>query len=108
MKSANQPVAHVRKDDANAFIPDPADGPRPTNADEDAAEAFAEELGEEFVVGITGNVDISEQEQDRLSEDENGGPFLNVAGSRELADDIDESNPAEATREPFPTAMRGA
>jgi hypothetical protein len=106
---SSQPVVNRgRSDDANAFLPDPfaTTDPHLELADDDAG-AFAEGLGEEFVVGITGNVDISEQEQDRLSDDEAGGSFVNVAASREMADDVDESNPAEATREPFPTAMRG-
>ncbi len=107
--SSRPVVNRGRSDDANAFLPDPFATTDPELAlRDDAAGAFAEELGEEFVVGITGNVDISEQVRDRLSDDETGGPFVNVAASREMADDIDGSNPADATREPFPTAMRGS
>jgi hypothetical protein len=106
--SSRSVVYRGRSDDANAFLPDPFATTDPQlELDDDAAGAFAEELGEEFVVGVTGNIDISEQEQDRLSEDETGGPFVNVSASREMADDIDDSNPVDATREPFPTAMRG-
>lgn len=106
--SSRAVVNRGRTDDGNAFLPDPFATTDPQlELDDDAANAFAEELGEEFVVGATGNVDISEQEQERLSDDEVGGPFVNVAASREMADDIDGSNPLDATREPFPTAMRG-
>ena len=106
--SSRSVVPRGRSDDANAFLPDPYATTDPElELDDDAAGAFAEELGEEFIVGATGNVDISEQEQERLSDDEVGGPFVNVSAAREMADDIDGSNPADATREPFPTPMRG-
>ena len=106
--SSRSVVQRRRSDDANAFFPDPYATTDPElELDDDAAGAFAEELAEEFVVAATGNVDVSEQEQERRSDDEVGGPFVNVSASREMADDVDASNPADATREPFPTAMRG-
>ena len=46
-------------------------------------------------------------EEDRLNEDideEAGGPFVVTSGNEEYADGTDESNPEDATREPFPTA----
>jgi len=34
--------------------------------------------------------------------EERGGPFVQTSGSEEFAYDTDESNPIDATREPFP------
>lgn len=96
-----------RSDDGTAFIPDPYDVSGRTLDDEDVAGDFAEELGQEFVTGATANVDITEQELDRLQESDFGGPFTVTTENEELALDIDPSNPVDATREPFPTAMRG-
>ena len=39
--------------------------------------------------------------------EEVGGPFLEEEGIEEVALGTDPSNPEDATREPFPTAMRG-
>jgi hypothetical protein len=35
--------------------------------------------------------------------EEEGGPFIETSGKKEFAHDIDESNPEDAMREPFPT-----
>ena len=36
--------------------------------------------------------------------EDRGGPFVVTTGGEEFADDVDESNPEGATREPFPRA----
>jgi len=95
-------------DDGHAFLPDPSEDGRSLTDTGDAANDFGEELGEEYLLAATGNIDVGEQEFGRASETENGGPYLEVDASEELADDVDEANPPGATRQPFPTAMRGA
>ncbi|NUP06115.1 MAG: hypothetical protein HOW73_08655 [Polyangiaceae bacterium] len=98
-----------RSDDAHAFVPDPYEtGPAPAEfIEEDEATVFAEELGQEYVAAVTGNVDMGEQELELVTEMELGGPFTVTTMREEVADDEDENNPPGATREPFPTAMRG-
>jgi hypothetical protein len=65
-------------------------------------DSLAEELGEEFVrTATSGESDAA----DLLDEDPVealGGPFVNSTSARELAYDLDASNPEDATREPFP------
>ncbi|HEV8549498.1 MAG TPA: hypothetical protein VGQ57_10730 [Polyangiaceae bacterium] len=68
-----------------------------------ADDGFAAELGEGVVVAMTSG-------EDRLADDLNhdvdedwGGPFVFTTASKEFAHGTDESNIAEATREPFPT-----
>ena len=103
---------HPRPDDGNAFLPDPL-GETGQHADvkdqgeDDASTDFADELGQEFVTAVTGNIDVGEQQLDQISPTETGGPFVISSEDEEMADDIDGTNPLDATREPFPTAMRG-
>lgn len=101
-------VHHLRMDDGHAFLPDPSEDGRSLFDTGDSANDFAEGLGEEFLFAATGNIDIGEQELSGVSVTEIGGPFIEVEASEELADDVDETNPPGATREPFPTAMRGS
>lgn len=68
-----------------------------------AEDDLAAELGEGVVVAATSG-------EDRLAEDLNhdvdedwGGPFVLTTANKEFAHGTDESNIAEATREPFPT-----
>jgi len=97
-----------RKDDAHAFIPDPYDMTANETVPDDSAIAFAEELAEEYVTSLTGNVDVSEQQLDQASSGEYGGPYTLSSANEEIAmDDGDLSNPPDATREPFPSPMRG-
>jgi hypothetical protein len=76
----------------NAFI----DGHR-------SKDSLAEELGEEAVGAMTTGEDESGRLEAQVAE-EDGGPFVETDGSDEFADGIDESNPEDATREPFPTS----
>jgi hypothetical protein len=86
-----------RSDDGEAFIHDPQGGPAHTRDD------LAEDLAESFLGGATSGQD---EIHDELLTEELGGPFIEGRASMEFADDIDEMNPEDAPREPFPTAMR--
>jgi hypothetical protein len=66
------------------------------------ADALAEELGEEAVETMTTGDDESTESRDRFAEEEIGGPFVESPAKNEFADGSDESNPDDATREPFP------
>lgn len=67
-----------------------------------AAEELSEELGESYVESATSGEEASARRQDRVDESERGGPFLVTSESQEFAVGVDESNPENATREPFP------
>jgi hypothetical protein len=90
-----------RPDDGNAFLPDPTAGNRSaTDVD------LAEELAEDFVAGATSNDDAASNDREAVQVEEIGGPFLEEEIAEEMAEGTDASNPKDATREPFPTAMR--
>jgi hypothetical protein len=86
-----------RSDDGEAFIHDPQGGPAHSRDD------LAEDLAENFLGSATSG---QEEIHDELLTEELGGPFLEGRASMEFADDVDASNPDDAAREPFPTAMR--
>ncbi len=65
-------------------------------------DALAEELGESFLRTATGGEEDEEETLDDVVPEEMGGPFVVTTGATEFAHDTDESNPADATREPFP------
>jgi hypothetical protein len=65
-------------------------------------EALGNELGEEFVETVTSGEDEGAEIRDQNVTEELGGPFTVTTGGTEFAGDVDESNPEEATREPFP------
>jgi hypothetical protein len=65
-------------------------------------DALAEELGEGFLRSATGAEDDEEDSFEEVVPEESGGPFIETTGATEFAHDTDESNPADATREPFP------
>jgi hypothetical protein len=71
-----------------------------------ALDALGEELGEAFVENLTGADDAATDHRAEALDDEEGGPFLITAAVREFASGIDASNPLDAKREPFPTAMK--
>lgn len=88
-----------RDDDAIAFVAERMGRPALRSNDD-----LAEELAEQFVLGATSG---EQPAQDRLEADvpeEIGGPFVETTGPMEFADEADETNPADAEREPFPTA----
>ena len=89
-----------RRDDANAFIPDPREGPARSKDD------LAETLAEEFIVAATSAEEPGEDVRDEVVPEELGGPFLEVSAAEEFDRGTDASNPPGAAREPFPRAVR--
>jgi len=65
-------------------------------------DGFAEEMGEEFVGEATSGEDEKEDVENRVEEEERGGPFVVTTGRQEFAEGTDESNPEDAEVEPFP------
>lgn len=63
---------------------------------------LAEELGEAFLESATSGEESEPERRERVLTEEDGGPFVRTSASREFAYGFDESNIAEATREPFP------
>lgn|SRR5689334_16016588 len=63
---------------------------------------LAEELGEVAVVAMTGGETRMVEDLNGDVEEDWGGPFVVTSASREFAGGTDDSNIAEATREPFP------
>lgn len=74
--------------DAVAFLDAPLSG-----------EPVAELLGESFISAATGGEESTHEE---VVDEETGGPFVLTGSRAEFADDLDPSNPEDATREPFP------
>jgi hypothetical protein len=69
----------------------------------EAEDDLAEELGEGAVFAMTTGEDAVGNDFNHDVEEDWGGPFIETGGSKEFAFDLDESNIAGATREPFPT-----
>jgi hypothetical protein len=67
-----------------------------------AHDDLAEELGESAVTSMTSGEDQLVAERDAETPEERGGPFVKTTAGTEFAEGTDESNIAEATREPFP------
>lgn len=65
-------------------------------------DALAEELGEVFLESATSGEAHEPERHERVLIEEVGGPFVRTRASQEFAYDFDESNIAEATREPLP------
>lgn len=65
-------------------------------------EPLAEELGEAFLESATSGEESEPERHERVLIEEEGGPFVRTRASQEFAYDFDESNIAEATREPLP------
>lgn len=63
---------------------------------------LAEELGEAFLESATSGEESEPERHERILVEEEGGPFVRTRASQEFAYDFDESNIAEATREPLP------
>lgn len=82
---------------------------RPRDQDEQAfltgfraREPLAEELGEAFLESATSGEESEPERRERVLIEEEGGPFVSTRARQEFAYDFDESNIAEATREPLP------
>ena len=67
-----------------------------------AADDLAEGLGEEAVETMTSGENENADPREEFVDEEVGGPFVESPAKTEFAEDSDESNPADATREPFP------
>lgn len=67
---------------------------------------LAEELGEAFIEAATSGEESEPNRHERITEAENGGPFVETAAGEEFASGTDESNIAEATREPLPRTSK--
>ena len=85
-----------RPDDGTAFLPDGA-----ARSDDD----LSERLAEEYVAAATSGEEPDEERLDASVPEDIGGPFIETTAEEELADDVDETNPADATREPVPRAV---
>lgn len=66
-------------------------------------DAYAEGRGESFIESATSGEDSGTTRHEQWSWEEEGGPFVPTNASEEFAAGVDESNIAEATREPLPT-----
>jgi hypothetical protein len=93
-----------RSDDGNAFLPDPYGDDEPEAVLDDVT---AEDMARDYLaMATTGGADVTMESQDAVTEEEEGGPFVEESERLELADDIDGNNPPDAERAPFPTPMR--
>lgn len=75
-----------------AFALDTPEGP----------DALAEALAEQYVENATGADDAAVERHEELTTEESGGPFVVTTGDVEYADDLDDTNPLDARREPLP------
>jgi hypothetical protein len=69
----------------------------------EAEDDLAEELGEGAVLAMTTGENTVSEDFNHDVEEDWGGPFIETTANKEFSFDLDESNIAEATREPFPT-----
>jgi len=90
-----------RHDDANAFLPDPDGGPI---SDEGGVDS---ELLEDYLRSATTGQESGEDIRNQDVPEELGGPFVPSSAGLEVVDDVDDSNPLGAHREPLPAPMRG-
>ena len=100
----NHPEHHrtgPRKDDANAFLPDPDGGPIEANGD------AGDEMTEDFLRAATSGQDEAEDVRNQELTEELGGPFVSTSAAQEIAYDTDESNPSDSEIEGLPSPMRG-
>ena len=91
---------HRRSDDADAFMPDPEDGPARIPDD------LAENLAEDYLQAATQGMEV-EEDHDQVVPEEIGGPFIETTAAEEFAQGIDEANPEDASREPLPRPVAG-
>ena len=67
-------------------------------------EELAEDMGEAFIESALSGEESEAHE--RVTVEENGGPFIETSGNEEFAVGTDESNIASATREPLPRTSK--
>lgn len=99
------PNTHERSDAGHAFLPDPF-ARREESHTRAEREELVEELGEGFVAAATAGQPVYQDRRQAVDVGEVGGPFVTTTEGEELARDVDESNPEDATKEPFPSALR--
>ena len=90
-----------RTDTADAFMPDPGEGPARIRDD------LAEVLAEDFVRSATSGEDVDDEVMEQVVPEEYGGPFVESSADEEFAEGTDESNPVDALPEPLPRAVHG-
>ena len=71
-----------------------------------SSEELSEELGEAYLQSATSGEESEPDRHERITAEEVGGPFVTTTARVEFADGIDESNIAEATREPLPRTSK--
>jgi len=69
-----------------------------------SSDSLAEGLGEAFIESVTSGQGSATQRQNQVTTEEDGGPFLITSALDEFAEEPDDSNLGDATREPFPTS----
>src|SRR5688500_15858568 len=69
-------------------------------------DSLAEDLGEAFIEAAEAGEGAEPNRHEQLTTEEQGGPFVVTSGQEEFAAGTDESNIAEATREPLPRTSR--
>lgn len=67
-----------------------------------SGDPMAEQLAEAFLESATSGEESELERRDQVFVEEEGGPFVRTRASQEYAYGLDESNIAEATREPLP------
>jgi hypothetical protein len=102
MKNGTTPTPRGRTDDGKAFLPDPYER---NTRDHRAVtrDSLADVLAAEYIASATSAEEVSQENRDELSLEEVGGPFVETSAQEEFAGTIDETNPADAERAPFPT-----
>ena len=96
--------AHPRSDDGRAFLPDPfaRRAEKHTSAER---EALAADLGQGFVSAANAGQPVYQDTRDEVRDSEAGGPFVETTALEEFAGGTDATNPKDATKEPFPSAL---
>jgi hypothetical protein len=86
-----------REDGGKAFVNEETGSSR---------DEFATEMARDFLTAAETGKEVLDELSDEEDPEEEGGPFIITNGSQEFAGGTDESNPADADREPFPIANR--
>jgi hypothetical protein len=95
---SHNPGPPRRPDDAEAFLPEPSTGHVHTR------DILAETLAEEYIASATSAEEALEDLRNAIVPEEIGGPFIESSAAGEFADTVDDTNPEDAEKEPFPTA----
>jgi hypothetical protein len=96
------PTPRGRPDDGKAFLPDPFE-PHVRDHRAVARDSLADVLAAEFIASATSAEEVSQENRDETNLEEVGGPFVETSAQEEFAGTIDETNPVDGERAPFPT-----